>query len=291
MIAESELILNPDGSIYHLKLKPEMLADTIILVGDPGRVDTVSSFFDTIEHKVYNREIKTHTGTYKGTRFTAMSTGMGTDNLDIVINEIDALANIDLEKRSIKKNKKKLRLIRLGTSGALQADIPVNTFIASQFGLGMDGLMNYYALDQNIISHELTEQLIKQTQWPQDLSKPYIIKASESLLSLFEEHFKPGITATAPGFYGPQGRVLRLPLAYPDLNEKLGRFHYKNHRIMNFEMETSGLYGLGRSLGHEVLTVCAVIANRIRGEYAQDYKPVINKLITILLDKLAEKPA
>lgn len=178
----------------------------------------------------------------------------------------------------------------MGTSGALQADIPVDTFIASQFGLGLDGLMNYYALDQNIISHELSDQLIKQTHWPQDLSKPYIIKASETLLNLFEEDFTFGITATAPGFYGPQGRVLRLPLAYPDLNEKLRHFQFNNHRIMNFEMETSGLYGLGRSLGHEVLTVCAVIANRIRKEYAQDYKPVINRLITILLNKLVEKP-
>lgn len=289
MIAESELILNPDGSIYHLKLKPEMLADTVILVGDPGRVDTVSSFFDTIEYSVHNREIKTHTGTYKGTRFSVMSTGMGTDNLDIVINEIDALANIDLKTRTVKEHKRQLRLIRLGTSGALQGDIPVETFIASQYALGIDGLMNYYALDDAIIHKPLSEAFLEQTQWPADLSKPYIIKASESLLSLFDADFQPGITATAPGFYGPQGRVLRLPLAYPDLNKKLEDFQYKQHRITNFEMETSGLYGLGRSLGHEVLTVCAVIANRIRKEYLQDYNPAINNLITILLDKLAAK--
>jgi uridine phosphorylase len=289
MIEASELILNPDGTIYHLRLKPEMVADTIILVGDPGRVDKVSAFFDSVEYKVQNREIKTHTGTYKGSRFSVMSTGMGTDNLDIVINEIDALANIDLENRTVKKSGRTFRLIRLGTSGAMQEDIKVGTYVAAGRGLGIDGLMNFYKVSPEIIDQELGDAFISQTQWPSDLSKPYFIKGSEALLDLFADDFLKGITATAPGFYGPQGRVLRMPLAYPDLNERISAFEFNNQRVINFEMETSGLYGLGRSLGHEVMTVCAVIANRIRKEYIEDYTEVINKLITILLDKLATK--
>ncbi len=289
MIEASELILNPDGSIYHLKLKPEMLADTIILVGDPGRVDKVSAFFDSVEYKVQNREIKTHTGTYKGSRFSVMSTGMGTDNLDIVINEVDALANIDLENRTVKESGRTFRLIRLGTSGAMQEDIKVGTYVAAGHGLGIDGLMNFYKVSPEIIDHELGDAFVSQTQWPSDLSMPYFIKGSEELLGLFADDFLRGITATAPGFYGPQGRVLRMPLAYPDLNQRISSFAHNNQRVINFEMETSGLYGLGRSLGHEVMTVCAVIANRIRKEYIEDYTEVINKLITILLDKLATK--
>lgn len=288
MIPESELILNSDGSIYHLHLTPEMLADTVILVGDPGRVEKVSSFFDRIEHKMINREIKTHTGYYKGKRMTVMSTGMGTDNQDIVINELDALCNIDLEKREVKTTHRSLKLVRLGTSGAMQEDIPIESYVAAEYGLGIDGLMNYYQPSSQLIDEDLTKHFIAKTSWPEDLSKPYLIKGSESLLNLFQDDFIKGITVTAPGFYGPQGRVLRLPLRYQDLNDRLENFRYQDKKITNFEMETSGLYGLGKALGHEVMTVCAVIANRIRKEYSKDYNPAITKLIKIVLDKLAE---
>ncbi|PID95546.1 MAG: phosphorylase [Bacteroidetes bacterium] len=287
MIQESELILNGDGSVYHLKLQPEMLADTIILVGDPGRVDTVSSFFDTITYKVQNRELKTHTGVYNHMPISVMSTGMGTDNLDIVINEIDALANIDLKKREIKSEKKSLRIVRLGTSGALQADIPVETFVAADWALGIDGLMNYYQDLDRIMDKEMTRAFISQTQWPEALSKPYFIPCSDSISSQLDTSYYHGITVTAPGFYGPQGRILRMPLAYPDLNERLETFVYNQRTISNFEMETSGLYGLGKSLGHEVLTVCVVIANRVRKEYCKDYKPAVNRLIGSMLDILS----
>ncbi len=289
MIHESELILNSDGSIYHLKLQPEMLADTIILVGDPGRVDTVSSFFDTITYKVQNRELKTHTGTYNNMPVSVISTGMGTDNLDIVINEIDALVNIDLKKREVKSEKKALRMVRLGTSGALQADIPVETFVAADFALGIDGLMNYYQDINNIEDKKMSQAFIEQTKWPTALSKPYFIPCSDSISKKLNADYYHGITVTAPGFYGPQGRVLRMPLAYPDLNKRLENFKFNNKTISNFEMETSALYGLGKSLGHEVLTVCVVIANRIRKEYCKDYKPAVNRLIGSMLDILSEK--
>lgn len=288
MIEESELILNSDGSVYHLNLLPEMIADTIILVGDPGRVGEVSAFFDSVEFERYNREIKTHTGSYQGKPITVMSTGMGTDNLDIVINELDALANIDLKNRKEKEEKRALNLIRLGTSGAMQKEVPVDTYVASEYGLGLDGLMNFYNSPVKVGEPELEKEFIKQTQWPDRLAYPNIIKASSSLLDLFDEGFIHGITATAPGFYGPQGRILRMPLAYPDLNDRLQKFDYNGKKVLNFEMETSGLYGLGRALGHNTLTICAVIANRIRKEYSQDHKKTINQLIEILLSKLAQ---
>ncbi|MCF8230788.1 MAG: nucleoside phosphorylase [Bacteroidales bacterium] len=287
MIAESELILNSDGSIYHLGLTPEMIADTIILVGDPGRVGTISSFFDKVDYQKHNREIITHTGTYAGKKLSVMSTGMGTDNLDIVINELDALVNIDFNTRQEKAEKQSLNLVRLGTSGAMQQEIAVDTFVASEYGLGLDGLMNFYNAPA-INEEELERELIRQTQWPERLAYPNIIKASPELLKLFEEGFSHGITATAPGFYGPQGRVLRMPLAYPDLNERLQRFEFQGKKVVNFEMETSALYGLGRSLGHKTLTICAVIANRIRGEYSHRHQDTVNRLIRILLPKLAQ---
>lgn len=288
MIAESELILNSDGSIYHLNLTPEMIADTIILVGDPGRVEQVSEHFETIEYKRHNREIKTHTGFYSGKRLTVMSTGMGTDNQDIVINELDALVNIDLEKREEKSDKQSLNLLRLGTSGALQADVPVDSYVTSAYGVGLDGLMNFYAGTASAGETQMEKAFIEQTQWPERLAYPNIIKGSPKLLELFGEGFLPGITATAPGFYGPQGRVLRMGLAYPDLNQRIMNFEYQGKKVVNFEMETSGLYGLGKVMGHNTLTVCAVIANRIRQEYSRDHKTTINRLIEIVLSKLAQ---
>lgn len=285
-ILDSELILHPDGSIYHLKLKPEHLAETIILVGDPQRVEIISNYFDEIEFKGQNREICTHTGFLNKKRLTVMSTGMGTDNIDIVLNELDALANIDLDTRTIKDHHTTLNIFRLGTSGAIQPDIPLNAFVLSEYGLGLDGLMSFYGNSNRIIDNELTTAFIKYSQIPEDMPKPYIVKSSEKLAREIGDGFIRGITATTPGFYGPQGRTLRLSLAYPELNEKLKNFEHKEHRVVNFEMETSALYGLGKLLGHNTLTVCVAIANRERHEYNRDYKKAIVKLIELLLRKI-----
>lgn len=286
-IAESELILNPDGSIYHLKLKPENIADDIIVVGDPGRVPVISKYFDRIEFTQSNREIVTHTGYVGAKRLTVMSTGMGTDNLDIVINELDAIVNIDLEKRIPKTEHKALNIIRLGTSGAMQEDIPVGSYVMSSHGIGLDGLLRFYAAGAEVEDSELTMQFLSQTNWPNDLPKAYIVAGSAALMEKMKKGYVSGITATAPGFFGPQGRVLRLPLAYPDLNDRISAFAHKGYRITNFEMETSALYGLSKALGHNAMTVCAIIANRLRKEYAKDYKPSVTALIEDLLEKLA----
>lgn len=287
-IAESELILNPDGSIYHLKLKPEDIAKDIIVVGDPGRVETISNKFDSIEFRQANREIVTHTGYISNKRITVMSTGMGTDNLDIVINELDALCNIDLKTRTPKTDHKSLNIYRLGTSGALQKDIPVDSFIASSHGVGLDGLMWFYKSVNDIIDKELTQAFLENLNWPKDLPKAYIVPASDALINTVGKDFPKGITATAPGFFGPQGRVLRIPLAYPQLNQQITDFNYKGLRITNFEMETSALYGLTKSLGHQAMTVCAIIANRERKEYSKDYKISVNKLIDNLLENISK---
>ena len=286
-IDESELILNPDGSIYHLKLKEENIADDIIVVGDPGRVPVISAYFDSVEFKQSNREIVTHTGFIGKKRLTVLSTGMGTDNLDIVINELDAIVNIDLEKRLPKEEHKALNIIRLGTSGALQEDIPVGSYVMSTHGIGLDGIMRFYAAGDSVMDHDLTDAFLKQTSWPADLPKAYIVAGSNALMDRMGKGYLKGITATAPGFFGPQGRVLRLDLAYPDLNESISAFAYKGYRVINFEMETSALYGLSKALGHNAMTVCAIIANRLRKEYAKDYKPSVTALIEDLLEKLA----
>jgi len=287
-IAESELILNPDGSIYHLKLKSENIADDIIVVGDPGRVPVISAYFDSIEFKQSNREIVTHTGFIGKKRLTVLSTGMGTDNLDIIINELDAVVNIDLENRVAKTDHKALNIIRLGTSGAMQEDVPVGSYVMSSHGVGMDGLLRFYAAGNKVEDSELTQAFLDQTQWPADLPKAYIVAGSNSLMDKMGKAYLKGITATAPGFFGPQGRVLRLPLAYPDLNDRISAFSYKGQRITNFEMETSALYGLSKALGHNAMTVCVIIANRLRKEYADDYKPSVTALIEDLLEKLSQ---
>lgn len=287
-IAESELIINPDGSIYHLHLHPENIAEDIILVGDPGRVEVVSSYFDRIEFKMANREIHTHTGYIGQKRITVMSTGMGTDNLDIVINELDAISNIDLKTRIPKDTHKSLKLYRLGTSGALQSDIPVDTFLASSHGVGIDGLMWFYEQVTSVIDKEMTEAFLRDTQWPDKLPKAYIVAGSAELLNTVGKDFNKGITATAPGFFGPQGRVLRMPLAYPDLNDRISSFNFQGQKLTNFEMETSALYGLSKALGHQAMTVCAIIANRERKEYSKDYKVTVIKLIEELLQKICD---
>lgn len=285
-LKDSQLIVNADGAIYHLNLKPEQIADTIIIVGDPGRVSTVSKYFDEIEFSGQNREIMTHTGRIGKKRLTVLSTGMGPDNIDIVINELDALVNIDLKARLKKTEHKSLNIVRLGTSGAVQADIPVDSFVMSKYGLGIDGLMNFYEAADGVLETEMNEALIKHANWPSDLAKPYIVKSSDNLAEKIGFDMNQGITATAPGFYGPQGRTLRMGLKYPDFIQRLESFTYNDERILNFEMETSALYGLGRSLGHNVLTVCAVIANRINETYTKDHNVPIEKLIKILLERI-----
>ncbi len=285
---ESELIVNPDGSIYHLKLKPEHVASHVIVVGDQGRVENVSRHFDKIGHKIQNREFRTHTGYYKNERITVLSTGIGTDNIDIVINELDALVNIDLEKRVQKEKHTSLNIVRLGTSGALQTDIPVDTFVASAYGLGFDGVLHFYRYDDSFTERAMEEAFIQHTGWHDRLARPYIVKASGELLQKVAGELTRGITATANGFFGPQGRELRIPLAFPELNEKLESFRFENQRITNFEMETSAIYALGRLLGHETLTVCNIIANRARKEYSKDYQKSVDQMIKYVLDKLVE---
>lgn len=287
-LQESELILNEDGSIYHLKLRPEHIASSIILVGDPGRVEAISKYFDTIEHKIQNREIITHTGFLKNKRLTVMSTGMGTDNIDIIINELDALANIDLEKREIKTELTSLNLIRLGTSGAIQPGIPINEFIVSSHAIGIDGLLNFYSTDHSAFDQAMADAFHKHADWPETMAYPYVARASESLLKKMGKGLAKGITATAPGFYGPQGRKLRLELGISDLNQRLESFEHEGLKISNFEMETSALYGLSALLGHQALTVCVAIANRHRKEYNKDYKSHVDQLIRLVLERLTE---
>jgi uridine phosphorylase len=286
-IAESESIVNPDGSIYHLKLKPENIADDIIVVGDPGRVEVIADRFDSVDFHQENREIHTSTGFIGTKRLTVLSTGMGTDNLDIVINELDAICNIDLETRIPKDSHRSLNIYRLGTSGALQKDIPVDSFLASTHGIGLDGLMWFYNQVHEVIDKELTDAFLKDLNWPSDLPKAYIVESSKELINTVGKNYMKGMTATAPGFFGPQGRVLRLPLAYPDLNERISGFNYQGQRVTNFEMETSALYGLTKALGHQAMTVCAIIANRERKEYSKDYKASVSKLIDSLLESIS----
>ena len=284
IIAETELILTPENKIYHLNLSKDEIADNIILVGDPERVSIISNKFDSIEHKIQNREFVTHTGILNGKRISAIATGIGPDNIDIVVNELDALININFKTRTINKKKKTLNFFRLGTSGALQDDIEVNSFLVSSFGLGLDNIAHFYESEE-IIEQEMSRKYKKHARWPENLSSPYIVKASDKLLSIFPD-LKKGITATAPGFYGPQGRTLRLNPYITNLHEKMESFNYKENRITNFEMETSALYYLGQSLGHNTLTICAIIANRLTKEYSKDYKKTVEKMIDLVLKRI-----
>lgn len=290
MIKESELILNPDGSIYHLNLRPEQVADTIILVGDPNRVPRVSAYFDTIEFSTQKREFCTHTGTYKGKRLTALSTGIGPDNIDIVINELDALFNIDLHTRKPKERLTSLNIVRFGTSGSLQADIPVDSFVLSSHGLGMDNMLHAYKNAPNVREIAMEEAFMAHTQWNTDKGRPYIVGCGETLKQrLLTDKVFEGITGTAPGFYGPQGRMLRLPVQDPTLNDKLHSFNYKGYRMTNLEMETSAIYGLSKLLGHQAVSLNAIIANRAAGTFTKDTKKVVENLIVYGLEQLAKK--
>jgi uridine phosphorylase len=286
-IPDSELILNPDGSIFHLHLLPHQISNIILLVGDPGRVEMVSNNFESIEYKIQNREFATHTGMFNKKKISVVSTGIGTDNIDIVINELDALVNIDLKERVEKKEKTQLKLVRIGTSGALQEDIDVDSFVLSRYGLGMDGLLHFYKHHFKE-EEEILQAFIEQTGWSSPLNTPYLVKGSTVLFDQLKEGMHSGITGTACGFYGPQGRRLRLDMAIDGLNEKLTAFKFQNHRITNFEMETSALFGLSKLLGHEAITACAIIANRIKKEYSKDYKITVDKLVKIILQRLTE---
>lgn len=285
-IPNSQLVFNDEGAIYHLNLFPEMLADNVILVGDPGRVPMVSKFFDTIEYQRANREIITHTGTYKGKRITVLSTGMGTDNIDIVVNELDAVANIDFERRIPKAGHRTLNLIRIGTSGALQADIDVDTCVASRYAVGLDGLAYFYKDYKSVIDNKMTDAFINDMNYPADLPKPYIVESSEELFNRLSEGFHSGITATSPGFYGPQGRSIRAELNYPSINNDIEKFRFKEWRITNFEMESSALFTLAKILGHSALTVCVIAANRVLEKFSPNYHPAMEKLILNVLDRI-----
>ncbi len=285
-IAESELIINDRGAIYHLDLRPEELADTVILVGDPDRVKKVSRHFDRIEHQLQHREFITHTGTIGKKRLSVLSTGIGPDNIDIALNELDAIANIDFTTRTIKPSFTKLNIIRFGTSGSLQADIPVDSLVASTHGLGLDNLLNYYAYQKSAHELELIEAFIQQTALNKEITIPYVFEGGPSLINRFGDEFHKGITVTCPGFYGPQGRVLRLGLNSPGLINKLTHFRFHNHRISNFEMETSAIYGLGKLLGHECLSVNAIVANRVVQQFSKDGNAAVEKLIQKALEAL-----
>ena len=288
-IAESELIINDRGAIYHLDVKPTELAENIVTVGDPDRVKEVSKHFDKIEIQRQHREFVTHTGTLGSKRISVVSTGIGPDNIDIVLNELDALVNIDFESRTINPHLKQLNIIRIGTSGSLQADIPVDSFVASTHGLGIDNLMNFYLHENNEEEQQLLQAFVTQTQLHSGFSNPYIAGAAASLMRHFVEGYHQGITVTCPGFYGPQGRVLRLGISNPNLIDRLTEFEFGKHRITNFEMETSAIYCLGKALHHNCLSLSAIVANRIHKNFSSDGGALVEKLIVKSLEIISEK--
>lgn len=287
--AESELIINKDGSIFHLHVKPEQLADKVILVGDPGRVALVASHFENKEAEVESREFRTVTGTYKGKRITVISTGIGCDNIDIVMNEVDALANIDFKTREEKAQLRSLEIVRIGTCGGLQLNTPEGTFICSEYSVGFDGLLNFYEGRNAVCDLQMERALIEHLGWTGNMCQPYpyIIKADESLTEqIAQNDMVRGITVACGGFFGPQGRELRIPLTDPHQNEKIGSFEYKGKHITNFEMESSALAGLARLMGHRATTCCMVIANRRAGKADTGYKNKIDDLIQTVLDRI-----
>jgi len=290
IIESSELIVDKNGRIYHLGLRPDDIADTIIMVGDPGRVGIVSGLFESVETKVSNREFITHTGYYRGKRLSVISTGIGTDNIDIVMNELDALVNIDLEKREIKEKHKCLTFVRIGTSGGLHADIPVDSFLLSKKAIGFDNVIRFYFDSNRISDPEFEQVFIKHMVWDAKLSIPYIVDADEDLFNkLKSKKTNEGLTISSPGFYGPQGRVLRLGLQNPEINTKIAEFEYKGEKITNYEMESSAIYGLAKMLGHKAVTICAIIANRFTMMFSKDYQLTINELVKYTLERLCKR--
>lgn len=287
IIPPSELIINDDGTIFHLHLLPEQLADTIILVGDPARVEQIASYFDSKECRAANREFKSVTGLYKGKRMTILSTGIGIGNIDICVTELDALANIDFATRTEKPQKRQLTMVRLGTSGALQPDIKVGDVVYARTSVGFDSLLGYYAGRNEVCDLAIEKAFIKHTNWSELLPKPYFVNSDDELWELFKESVMEGITIAAPGFYAPQGRWVRLQPADPELNKKIEEFRFEGRRITNFEMEGSALAGLARLMGHRATTMCTIIAQRIAKDACTDYKPFVDNMIRMALDKLA----
>jgi uridine phosphorylase len=285
---ESDLIVNSDGSIYHLKLKPEEIPDLVLISGDPARITMISDHFEQVEFRRQNREFVSHLGSYRGKRVLALSTGIGPDNIDIVMNELDALVNIDLNSRKPIEQHRTLNIIRIGTSGTIHADIPIGSYVISSHGMGMDGSLHYYSDLEKVTDKELTTEFISQTGWPAFLPVPYIIPGTGSLIQKLTDGGVTGITATAGGFYGPQGRVLRLKTSFTGMLESMAKFSHKGHRIINFEMETSSLYGFGKMLGHNVASICVLLANRATGEYTRTIREDEEKLISFVLNKMTE---
>ncbi|MBR5812729.1 MAG: nucleoside phosphorylase [Alistipes sp.] len=287
IIPPSELIINDDGSVFHLHLRPEQLADTIILVGDPARVEQIASYFDSEECRAANREFKSVTGLYKGKRMTVLSTGIGIGNIDICVTELDALANVDFATRTEKPQKRQLTMVRLGTSGALQPDIKVGDVVYARTSVGFDSLLGYYAGRNDVCDLNIEKAFIEHTNWSELLPKPYFVNSDDELWELFKDSVMEGITIAAPGFYAPQGRWVRLQPADPELNEKIEAFRFEGRRITNFEMEGSALAGLARLMGHRATTMCTIIAQRIAKDACTDYKPFVDRMIRMALDKLA----
>jgi len=285
--APSELIINSDGSIFHLHIKPEQLADNVILVGDPGRVELVAAYFDTQECSVSSREFNTITGTYKGKRISVISTGIGTDNIDIVMNEIDALSNIDLQTRIEKAEFRQLTIVRIGTSGGMQPDIPLGSFLISEKSIGFDGMLNFYAGRDTVSDLHFEEAMKKHLNWNAQWAAPYVVDADTELVNrIGKDDMLRGVTISANGFYGPQGRVLRIDLAEKDINDKIESFRFDQYKITNYEMEGSAIAGLAKLMGHKAMTVCCIIANRRVEAANTDYKPYIEKLVTTVLDRI-----
>jgi uridine phosphorylase len=281
----SEFIENKDGSIYHLNLLPEHLAQTVIVVGDQDRVAAVTKYFEKIEFRIKKREFHTQTGIYKGKRISVVSTGIGTDNIDIVLNELDALVNIDFKTKTIKKALTSLDIIRIGTSGSIQAEIPVDSFVVSETGIGFDGMLHFYDC-KSVQDLEFSEALVKQLNWPENMGIPYVFSCDEELASKFTDGFYRGNTVSNCGFYGPQGRVLRLAVHDPGLNEKMAGFSYSGKKITNLEMETSGIYGLSKLMGHRAVSLNAIVANRANGQFSKNPLKTIDRLIKVALERI-----
>lgn len=287
MIGSSELIINPDGSIFHLHLRPEQLADRVILVGDPGRVEIVAEHFQKKEFKIQNREFVSITGTCNGRRLTVLSTGIGSDNIDIVMNELDALVNIDFEKREIREERRSLSIVRIGTTGVLSDDDSLSDYILSKKAIGFDGLLNYYIGRERVTDSDFEHQLKSHLNWNPLLASPYVVDCSASLFDkIYRKEFSGGVTISAPGFYGPQGRILRLDVIDPEINKKIRSFSYNDYKITNYEMECSAVYGLSALMGHEALTACLAITNRIRNKAQVDYRKKMDDLIQLILKSL-----
>ena len=287
MIASSEFVINSDGSCFHLHLRPEQLADKVVMCGDPGRVDMIASFFDSIECEVTNREFHTVTGTYKGKRVTAISHGIGPDNIDIVVNELDALKNLDFETREIKPSLQSLEMVRIGTCGGLQASVPVGTSIVSEISIGFDGVLDWYAGRDSVSDLEFEKALVDYIDYPKKAAAPYVVKADEDLAKrICGDDMVMGVTISAVGFYGPQGREIRMPIASPGINQRIESFEFNGRRITNYEMESAPLAGFSRLLGHKAVTVCSVVANRVSLNVNVDYKSVMQNLVVTVLDRL-----